>query len=117
MTASISAGLLLRNPVYSPTPDGIDPTGCQDLRISDCIIDTGDDAICIKSESLNGSPVRLTRNIVVTNCILTGCCNGFKFGPPTFGGFENITFSNSVIYNDDVPLPSRVIAGIQLRCR
>jgi Glycosyl hydrolases family 28 len=107
-------GIVIKNPVYSPNSDGIDPTGCQDLVISDCIIDTGDDAICIKSESLNGSPVRLTRNIVVINCILTGCCNGFKFGTPTFGGFENITFSNSVIYNDDVPLPSRVIAGIQL---
>ena len=107
-------GIVIKNPVYSPNSDGIDPTSCQDVVISDCIIDTGDDAICLKSESLNGAPVRLSRNIVVTNCILTGCCNGFKFGTPTFGGFENITFSNSVIYNDDVSLPSRVIAGIQL---
>ena len=107
-------GIVIHNPVYSPNSDGIDPTSCQDLLISDCIIETGDDAICIKSESLNGAPVRLTKNIVVTNCIISSCCNGFKFGTPTFGGFENITFSNSVIYNDDVPLPSRNIAGIQL---
>lgn len=107
-------GIVIKNPVYGPNTDGIDPTCCQDLLISDCIIDTGDDAICLKSESLNGAPVRLSKNIVVTNCILTGCCNGFKFGTTTYGGFENITFSNSVIYNDDVPLPSRVIAGIQL---
>jgi hypothetical protein len=52
--------------------------------------------------------------IVVTNCILTGCCKGLKFGTPTFGGFENITFSNSVIYNDDLSLRSHVIASIQL---
>jgi hypothetical protein len=107
-------GIVINNPVYSPNSDGIDPTGCQDLVISDCVIETGDDAICLKSESLNGATVRVSKNIVVTNCILSGCCNGFKFGTPTFGGFENITFSNSVIYNDDVPLPSRVIAGIQL---
>jgi polygalacturonase len=107
-------GIVIKNPVYSPNSDGIDPTCCQDVVISDCIIDTGDDAICLKSESLNGAPVRLSRNIVVTNCVLTGCCNGFKFGTPTYGGFENITFSNSVIYNDEVALPSRVIAGIQL---
>ena len=107
-------GITINNLVYSPNSDGIDPTGCQDLVISDCIIETGDDAICLKSESLNGTPARLSRNIVITNCILTGCCNGFKFGTPTYGGFENITFSNSVIYNDDVPLSSRVIAGIQL---
>lgn len=107
-------GIVIKNPVYAPNTDGIDPTGCQDVVISDCIIETGDDAICLKSESLDGSPARLSRNIVVTNCVLTGCCNGFKFGTTTFGGFENITFSNSVIYNDDVPLSSRVIAGIQL---
>lgn len=107
-------GIVIKNPVFGPNTDGIDPTGCQDLVISDCIIETGDDAICLKSEPLNGTPARLSRNIVVTNCILTGCCNGFKFGTTTFGGFENITFSNSVIYNDDVPLASRVIAGIQL---
>ncbi len=107
-------GIVIKNPVYAPNTDGIDPTGCQDLLISDCVIDTGDDAICLKSESLHGAPVRLSRNIVVTNCVLTCCCNGFKFGTTTYGGFENITFSNSVIYNDDVALPSRVIAGIQL---
>ena len=107
-------GIVIKNPVYAPNTDGIDPTGCQDLVISDCIIDTGDDAICLKSESLHGAPVRVSKNIVVTNCVITCCCNGFKFGTTTFGGFENITFSNSVIYNDDVPLPSRVIAGIQL---
>ena len=110
----IIQGIVIKNPVYGPNTDGIDPTGCQDLLISDCIIDTGDDAICLKSESLNGNPVRLSKNIVVTNCVLTSCCNGFKFGTTTFGGFENITFSNSVICNDEVPLPSRLIAGIQL---
>jgi len=30
------------------------------------------------------------------------------------GGFENITFSNSVIYNDDVPLNARAVAGIAI---
>ena len=43
---------------------------------------------------------------------MTSCCNGLKFGTATRGGFENITFSNSVIYNDDVPLNARVISGI-----
>jgi hypothetical protein len=37
-----------------------------------------------------------------------------KFGTATHGAFENITFSNSVIFNDDVPLGSRIIAGVDL---
>ena len=56
----------------------------------------------------------LSRNITITNCVLTCCCNGLKFGTATHGGYENITFTNSVIHNDDVPLNARVIAGIAI---
>ena len=104
----------IKNPVYGPNTDGIDVTSCKNVLISDCIIDTGDDAICLKSENPYGDSPQISQNIVVTNCIITGCCNGFKVGTATQGGFENITFSNSVIYNDDVALPSRLIAGIAI---
>ncbi len=107
-------GIVIKNPVYGPNTDGIDITGCQDVLVSDCIIDTGDDAICLKSQDVDGMVCRTGKNIVVTNCIITGCCNGFKIGTRTEGGFENITFSNSVLYNDDVDFPSRLIAGICL---
>jgi hypothetical protein len=107
-------GVTIKNPVIGPNTDGIDATGCQDLFISDCRIDTGDDAICLKSENPYGGPPRLSKNIVVTNCILTCCCNGFKFGTATRGGFENVTFSNSVIFNERVDPKARVIAGIAL---
>jgi hypothetical protein len=56
----------------------------------------------------------VNKNIVITNCSLTTCCNGFKLGTTTQGGFENITFSNSVIYNNAVDLAQRVISGVAL---
>ncbi|MGD0779073.1 MAG: glycoside hydrolase family 28 protein [Candidatus Solibacter sp.] len=107
-------GISIRNPVIGPNTDGIDPTGCHNLFISDCSIDTGDDCICLKSENPYGSEVRVSKNIVIANCVLTCCCNGLKFGTATHGGFENVTFSNSVIYNDDVDPSARVISGIAL---
>jgi hypothetical protein len=107
-------GIRIKNPVYGPNTDGIDITGCQDVMISDCIIDTGDDAICLKSEDVDGEACQITKNIVVTNCIISGCCNGFKIGTKTENGFENITFSNSVLFNEDVPFGSRLNAGISL---
>ncbi len=106
-------GLKIRNPVIGPNTDGIDPTCCRNVFISDCDIATGDDCICLKSESPYGR-LGLSKNITITNCVLTCCCNGLKFGTATRGGFENVTFSNSVIYNDDVPLNARVISGIAL---
>ncbi len=107
-------GISIRNPVFGPNADGIDITGCRNLFISDCSLDTADDAICLKSEGAYGSEPRLTKNIVITNCVLTCCCNGLKFGTASWGGFENVTFSNSVIYNEAVDLKARVISGVAL---
>ncbi len=107
-------GIVIRNPAIGPNTDGIDPTGCQDLVISDCVIDTGDDAICLKSENPYGDAPRLSRNITVTNCIITSSTNGFKIGTATQGGFENITFSNSTIVSSDPDIASRMVAGIAI---
>ncbi len=106
-------GLKIRNPIIGPNTDGIDLTCCRNVSISDCDIATGDDAICLKSENPYGV-MGLSRNITITNCVLTCCCNGLKFGTATHGGYENITFTNSVIQNDDVPLNARVIGGIAI---
>jgi len=106
-------GIKIRNPVIGPNTDGIDPTCCRNVFIADCDIATGDDAICLKSESPYGQ-LGVSKNITITNCVLTCCCNGLKFGTATMGGIENVTFTNSVIYNDDVPLNARVISGIAI---
>jgi len=108
------SGIAVKNPIFGSNTDGMDITGCQNVFISNCIIDTGDDAICLKSESPYGGEPRVGKNIVVTNCVLTTCCNGFKIGTATEGGFENITFSNSVIYNNAVEFKDRVISGVAL---
>ncbi len=113
-------GVKITNPIFGSNTDGIDLTCSQNVFISDCMIDTGDDAICLKSEDpyvgKKGPPpqVRVSKNITVTNCVLTTCCNGFKFGTATYGGYENVTFSNSVIYSKSTDLKGHVIAGIAI---
>ncbi len=92
-------GISIKNPVVGPNTDGIDISNSSDVRIANCSIDTGDDAICLKSENPYGDTVPVMRNVTVTNCTLTSCCNGFKFGTRTYSGCENITFSNSTIHN------------------
>lgn len=103
-------GVSIKNPLGINT-DGIDIVSSKNVLISDCVIDTGDDCICIKSENLYGD-LKPTKNITVTNCILTSCCNGLKIGTATYGPIENITFSNSVIFNEDVLVQERVISGV-----
>ena len=70
----------------------IDIDGCTNVLVSDCIGDTDDDALTIKSTS-----DRISKNIVVTTCILSSHCNAIKLGTESHGGFENINISNCVV--------------------
>lgn len=107
-------GVVIKNPNIGPNTDGIDIVCSQDVFISGCLIDTGDDAICLKSEPAQPDGLPLVKNVVVTNCVLTTCCNAFKIGTGTHGGFENIIFSDSIIVNGAAGLKTRAIAGIAL---
>lgn len=72
--------------------DGIDIDSSNDVIISNCNIDSSDDAICIKSEGENAA-----KNIVITNCIVATHASAIKLGTGSIGGFENICISNIVI--------------------
>ena len=106
-------GIRIRNAVSVPNSDGIDPACSEDVLITDCDISTGDDAICVKSFNPYGESTP-SRNITVTNCKLSTGCNGFKVGVEGPSGFENIKFTNSTIFNGDIRLNERAIAGIAI---
>jgi polygalacturonase len=72
--------------------DGID-IDSKDVVISGCIIDSGDDAICLKSDDAS----RLCENITISNCIASSNCNLIKMGTGSYGGFRNISVSNCVL--------------------
>jgi len=108
-------GVRIRNPYYGRNTDGMDITACRNVFVSNCDIVGGDDAICLKSENPYGGEVLPTKNITITNCVISCASNGFKMGTATQGAFENIVFSNSVIYNDNgSPMMNRVIGGLSI---
>ncbi|MGA2269689.1 MAG: glycoside hydrolase family 28 protein [Bryobacteraceae bacterium] len=74
--------------------DGIDIDCSQRVRISDCEISSGDDAIVLKATA--GRP---SKDVVITNCVLSTACNALKLGTESNGGFENIAISNCTIYD------------------
>jgi len=90
--------------------DGIDIDSSNDVIISDCIIDSSDDGICIKSEGMNPS-----KNIVISNCIVSSHASAIKLGTGSVGGFENITITNCVIKRSESKVmmhPSGVWGGL-----
>lgn len=72
--------------------DMMDIDGCHNVRISDCVGDTDDDGITLKSTS-----GRANENVVITNCIISSHCNAIKTGTESSTGFKNITISNIII--------------------
>jgi polygalacturonase len=98
--------------------DGIDLDCCQNVRVSNCTVNSPwDDGICPKSSYALGY-ARPTRNLTIGNCLVTGCyqlgavldgtfkqfppetrpygTGRIKFGTESNGGFINIAVSNCV---------------------
>ncbi len=72
--------------------DMMDIDGCKNVVISDCIGDTDDDGLTLKSTS-----GQITENVTITNCILSSHCNALKCGTESHGGFKNIVISNILV--------------------
>jgi polygalacturonase len=100
--------------------DGMDIDCCQNVRVSNCTVNSPwDDGICPKSSYALGY-ARATRNLTITNCYVTGCyelgsvldgtfkkhvhgeggwfpqTGRIKCGTESNGGFINVTISNCV---------------------
>jgi hypothetical protein len=86
--------VMIQNPAQAPNSDGIDITGCRGVTISGCHIDTGDDAICLKT--LPGG--RPCEDVTVGNCVLRTHCVAMKLGAgESFQDMRNIVFSHCVV--------------------
>lgn len=101
--------------------DGLNLDGCQRVRVSDCLFDSGDDALTLKSTT-----PQACRDIVISNCIMSSACNALKFGTESIGGFQNVAISNCVIHDtrlcgitvasvDGALIDNVIISGITMR--
>lgn len=82
--------------------DGIDLDGTSNAHISGCSISTGDDAICLKSDSWDfkdSGKSYPTENILVDNCILTSSSTALMIGTETLQSIRHILFTNCIIRN------------------
>ena len=75
--------------------DGIGIDGCQDVRIKNCDVVSGDDALVFKTTSSKMG----CKNIVVTGMRLKSTQAGIKMGTESMAPFEDIKISNCHIYD------------------
>jgi hypothetical protein len=72
--------------------DGIDPDCSRYVRISNCFVDSADDAICLKTSLALGER-RSTEHVSISNCVLASSNNNFKLGTESSGDFKNISLT------------------------
>ncbi|MFV0521688.1 MAG: glycoside hydrolase family 28 protein [Mangrovibacterium sp.] len=102
-------GITINNPDDGWNTDGINPSSCKDVRISNCKISVGDDCVTIKSGRdgdgrAYGKPCE---NITISNCIMLAGHGGVVIGSEMSGGVKNITITGCVFDGTD--------AGIRLK--
>ncbi len=95
-------GITINNP-HSPNTDGINPSSCKNVHISNCHISVGDDCITIKSgRDADGRKYgRPTENVTITNCTMLSGHGGVVIGSEMSGGIKKITISNCVFDGTD----------------
>jgi hypothetical protein len=96
---------------YGVWADGIDPDGCKDVVIANCVIETGDDAIVFYSSAASGGPPKACENITVTNCRLSSSSSAIKFCDGNSVAVRNVTISNCVITHSNRGIAFMVYDG------
>jgi len=86
----------LKVTTHGPNNDGCNPESSTNVLIEDCIFDTGDDCIAIKS-GRNGDGRRVNRpteNVIIRNCVMKDGHGGVVLGSECTGGIRNVFVEN-----------------------
>ena len=99
------SGIRLRSGLLVPNADGVDFTDCQNVTVSDCDIQAGDDALVVGGYNHHfeipgfHNLRRVSENIVITNCNLQSASSGIRIGYLDQNTVRNVTVSNCNITN------------------
>ncbi len=82
---------------HGPNNDGCDPESSRDVLIENCIFDTGDDCIAIKSgKDADGRRVNVpSENIIIRNCTMMDGHGGVVLGSENSGSIRNVFAENN----------------------
>jgi len=91
----------IRNDPRMPNSDGIDIDACRRVRISNCDIIAGDDAICLKAAIESTRDGRVCEQITVTGCTLSSSSTAILCGVECDTAIRDVVFSNCVVHTSN----------------
>jgi polygalacturonase len=104
-TGVMVSNLRLYSGLLVPNADGIDFTSCQNVTVSDCDIQAGDDALVVTGYNHHfeipgfRNRRRISENVTITNCNLQSASSGIRIGFLDQNTVRNVTVSNCNITN------------------
>lgn len=101
----VVSGVTLLAPLDSPNTDGLQIIDSRDVRVSDCLIQVGDDGIVTKSQT------RDVERLQVVNCRISSDDGAIKFGTRSNFGVRDSLFSNISITNSRYGIAIFMIQG------
>lgn len=77
---------------HGPNNDGCDPESCRGVLVEDCLFDTGDDCIALKSgRNADGRRVNVpVEDVIIRNCEMKEGHGGITIGSEISGGARNV---------------------------
>jgi polygalacturonase len=87
--------------------DGLDFDGSRNVRISDCILETGDDSISLKTLD----PAYPCENFVISNCIMRSRWAAVRIGPESSADMRNCCVTNCVFQDCEDGLKIQTNSG------
>ncbi len=75
--------------------DGIDIQDCINVRVTDCIVNSSDDGICLKSQSKEHG----CDSIYIARCTVRSSASAVKFGTVSHAGFRNVVIEDIRVYD------------------
>ncbi|WP_257670213.1 glycoside hydrolase family 28 protein [Parapedobacter tibetensis] len=105
--------LMIKNPDYAQNGDGIDIESCSNVLIEDCVLDVGDDAICIKSgkdEEGRKRGIATEQVIIRRNKVYLGH-GGFVVGSEMSGGARDIFVEDCTFMGTDKGIRFKTTRG------
>lgn len=100
---------------YGPNSDGCDPESCERVVIEDCVFDTGDDCIALKSgRNADGRRIGVPcKDVVVQNCHMKEGHGGVVIGSEISGGVANVHVRNCTMDSPHLERAIRIKTNAQ----
>jgi polygalacturonase len=96
----VISGVTILNSLKVRNSDGIDVDHSRNVRISDCLIESGDDCICLKNRR-EYEELGRCENIQVSNCTMTSRSCAIKIGSENMDTIRKVVFNNCTIKNSN----------------